>query len=479
MARRNSPSFPIVLANRLVPFFAVAAILALVAGCARFYPRPLSAENTATWFDERSLNSADLKAFMEKHLAKDANPWQAGSWNFEELCLAAFYYQPDLKVARTAWLSAQDAEETAAQRPNPVLNVTPGYNVTTMMASPWIPLGSLDVPIETAGKRRHRRVQAARMAEAARLNFIATAWDVRSLVRSGLLEMLATEKRAKLLDRQLRLQEELVGRLEQQSAAGALAPAETIPARVAEARLNVDIADARRLMADARARLAASIGIPVQALKSIKIAENPFPIAPVAALTSAAARRAALTGRADILAALAEYAASEEGLRLEIAKQYPDVHLAPGYEFDQGDSKWSLGITVELPVLNQNQGPIAEARGRRAQAAAKFGALQAKIIGQVDQAVEAVRISQTHAAALEALAKAQTMATQSLEAQASAGETDQAAVLAAQVELAAAELARLDEQTKFDQAIGALEDAIQRPVDSIPAIFQASNAHEP
>ena len=44
----------------------------------------------------------------------------------------------------------------------------------------------------------------------------------------------------------------------------------------------------------------------------------------------------------------------------------PDVHLNPGYQFDQGDNKWSIGLTFDLPILNQNQGPIAEAKAHGA-----------------------------------------------------------------------------------------------------------------
>jgi outer membrane protein TolC len=93
-----------------------------------------------------------------------------------------------------------------------------------------------------------------------------------------------------------------------------------------------------------------------------------------------------LQGRSDIQSALAEYAAAEADLQLQIAKQYPDVHLSPGYQYDQGDNKWSLGVTFELPLLNQNQGPIAEARARRLESAARFTELQAKVIGEIDRA---------------------------------------------------------------------------------------------
>ena len=80
------------------------------------------------------------------------------------------------------------------------------------------------------------------------------------------------------------------------------------------------------------------------------------------------------------MGALADFAASQATLRLEIAKQYPDVRLSPGYQYDQGDNKWSLGLSVDLPVLNRNQGPIAEAKARRSEAAARFNAVQAKAL---------------------------------------------------------------------------------------------------
>jgi broad specificity phosphatase PhoE len=36
-----------------------------------------------------------------------------------------------------------------------------------------------------------------------------------------------------------------------------------------------------------------------------------------------------------------------EGMHFsEIAKQYPDIHLGPGYQYDQGVNKWTLGFSV-------------------------------------------------------------------------------------------------------------------------------------
>ena len=83
-------------------------------------------------------------------------------------------------------------------------------------------------------------------------------------------------------------------------------------------------------------------------------------------------RRLAALNRSDILGALADYAASQSALQLEIARQFPDMHIGPGYLLDQTDNKWTLGATLTLPVLNQNQGAIAEAKARREEMAARF-----------------------------------------------------------------------------------------------------------
>ena len=446
----------------------------LLAGCARFHSEPISSAQTAARLESRSLEAPGLKSFLEQSLQRELTNWPAVSWDFDLLTLAAFYYHPSLEVARAQWAVARGGETTASQRPNPTLNVTPGYNSTTFAPSPWIPLGYLDLPIETAGKRGHRRAQAAQLAAAARLNVETVAWQVRSHLRSSLLELAAAEHREKLLQSQIVLQERIVQRLEQQVQAGAVASSESATFRIALAKARLDLADAQRQQVEARARVSEAIGIPARAFAGIKApGYSPLPTNLAAEMTSAEARRAALQSRPDILAALAEYEATQAALQLEIAKQYPDVHLQPGYQFDQGDNKWSLGLTVELPVLHQNQGPIAEAEARCREAAARFDALQAKVLAEIDRAVAVFWLSETNAAALRALAGEQAKRSEAVAAQLKAGAADQLDLLNAQLESAAAELVQLEGQIKLQQALVALEDAVQRPLNLPAAVLQS------
>ena len=198
---------------------------------------------------------------------------------------------------------------------------------------------------------------------------------------------------------------------------------------------------------------------------------------PRAGLTTDEMRHEAMLGRADVLAALADYAAAEADLQLEIARQYPDVHFSPGYQFDQGDNIWSLGLTVELPVLNRNQGPIAEAAARRKEAAARFNALQAKVLADIDTAVESFRATEKSLALLQDLAGAQAASRDAVSAQVSAGAAAPLDLLNAQLELAEAEEAQLEARVKRQQSLAALEDAVQRPIEMItPGVIERNPA---
>jgi outer membrane protein TolC len=447
----------------------------LLASCARFHPQPLSPSQTAEALDNRTLTNESVRLFLETNLHRGFPAWPAESWDFDMLTLAAYFYHPSLEVARAQWAVGRGGEVTAAQRPNPTLTVQPGYDTTTSIPSPWIPLTFLDIPIETAGKRGYRRAEAAHLAEAARLNVANVAWQIRIELRTSLIELISAEQHNALLERQVALQERIVGLLQGQVQAGAIAGSEAVPFRIALLKARLDRLDAQRLAAEAKAHVAESIGVPLHSLEGIRLNFHGLEdLEGIRLLSSAEVRRSALQSRPDILGALADYAASESALQLEIAKQYPDVHLQPGYQYDQGDNKWTLGIVFDLPVLNQNQGPIAEAKARRQEAAASFIALQAKVLAEIDRASQSVRIAQENLLTLQSLAQEQARRLDAVSGQLRAGAVDQLELLNAQFESMTAELAQLDGRFKLQLAVGALEDAVRRPFELPAAVYESS-----
>jgi outer membrane protein TolC len=447
--------------------FAILALIALLlTSCVRFEPKPLSPAQTAEQLQARSLTNAALRTFVAANLHRDLTNWPARTWDFDMLTLAAYYYHPDLEVARADWRVAQGGARTAAERPNPSVTASTAYEPAASAFSPWIPGLIFDLPIETAGKRRLRAEQARHLSEAARLNIATATWQVRSNVRTALLDFVAAQGHVTLLHEQVSLRDDFANRLNRQFEAGAISAFDRNVARLALVRARADLAESERLLGEARPHLAGALGLPASALEGIDLQLDLAVLPNAEQLTTTQMRDLALRGRADVLAALAEYAASQSALQLEIAKQYPDIRLAPGYSWNagsEGEHDWQLGATVDLPIFNQHRGPIAEATARRDASAARFLALQSKVLSDIDAAVASFRAGQTNAAALNSLMSAQTAQQRSVEQQFSAGAVDQLEVLTSSLELNAARLAQLDAQVKLQAAVGALEDAIQRP----------------
>ena len=452
---------------KLWPTFLTACLLT---GCAHFESQPLAPEKSAAQLDARRLADAGLKKFAEQNSGGKLKSWPPAKWDLNSLTLAAFYFHPDLAVARAQWRVAEAGVKTAGGRPNPTVTAGPGYNFSAAAGiNPWMPFGSVDLPIETAGKRGKRIAEAEKISESARWDYVSTAWQIRSGVRAALLDFSTTQKHAALLQKQCATQNEISRRLKQRFAAGAIARSELVPAQMALNKTQLELSGAQSKLADAHSRLAQALGLPLAALDGIQF-ETDFSLSNLKVLNCTDARRAALLGRSDIRAGLADYAAAAENLKLEIAKQYPDLHLNPGYQFDQGDNKWTLGFTVELPVLNQNQGPIAESKARRELAAAKFLQLQSQVIGAIDRAVAGLDAARTQLKTGSALLDAANRQQKSVEAQVKAGASEQLDLLNAEIELNAIRLAQLDSEAQLQSAIGALEDALQRPADNFDAL---------
>lgn len=448
----------------------VALAAGLLAGCARYHAEPVSALANAAALESRSLSGDPrLQDFIHASLpGQEGGPIQ---WNLATLTLAALYFHPDLDIARSKLAAARAAVTTARQIPNPTVNLSTLYNLNVAEPTPWTVGGVVSFVVETFGKRGKRTAQARALANGARWDLATAGWQVRGRVRTALIAVWASEHRLGLARRRLQLEAQLVALLEQRFAAGQASALDVARERTSRAQMELAIRDLERAAADARVQLASAIGVPVQALDGIAISLTAFDSAPPAAAIGRSAdelRRRALTGRTDVEASLAEYKAADSALRLQIANQYPNLSIGPAYNWgaidtSQISNQIGAPIGFELPVFNQNQGPIAEAVARRRLAAANFTALQAQIIGQADGAAAAYRAASRTLATANALATDAQRRRQQVENSFRSGAVDRPTLVTAELELATAEGSRFDARLAERQAIGALEDALQQP----------------
>jgi outer membrane protein TolC len=448
--------------------FVTLAVIAL-SGCATYSPKELTPASTLSKLESRALTDAGLQQFLAAHGAPAGE-----DWDLSRLTLAAFYFSPELEMARSRFAEAEAGVRTADVRPNPTFSFSPSYNKDTPGGvSPWILGYALVVPIETGGKRGYRTAEARHRSDAARLQVAGSAWAVRSAVRRALTDLHAAEATADLWRGQKPLLADAARIVEAQVGAGDVSPLYAAQARIALNRAELTARESERAVTIARSQMAQAIGIPLSALSAARLSYRGFSDA-VAPTNAAETRSWAAQNRADLLAELAAYAAAEAALQGEIARQYPDLTFRPGYELDQGEGEWSLGIGVALPIFHQNQGPIAAAKARREVAAARFLALQNRVLAEVDRA------SADHAAALGDLETVKAMReslerqTRTIEAQQQAGETSRLDLVRARIELADNTRAELEAQVRAARALSALEDAVQRPLSWPDSAWRAS-----
>ena len=444
-------------------------------GCQHVAPLPISASETGAALLDRSLTDPGLRAFLEAHLESPLTEWPLQRWNLEKLTLAALYEQPTLEVSRAHARSAAAAIETAAERPNPNLSVSPEFSANPGLGiSPWLATVQLDWPIETAGKRDRRIERAEAVTDAARLAIPVEAWRVRQQLRAALAELAAAKARESVLQAAVAEMGRRDALLRQRVEAGAASQVEASLARVARIQAEVDLAAARRQRLEAMARVAGAMGMPEAALADIEL---DFPLDPDAdplvAVDEDAARRSALHARWDVLAALTQYDVAEATIRLELAKQYPDIHLGRGYQFDEGQNKWALAISLDLPVMNRNEGPIAEAVAAREEARAQLIATQSRVIAEIEQALAHRHGATEEAQEMERLVKERAARLEQAQQAFALGAVDRLTLTDAEIELHRAEQAHVDAQARVQQALAELEASIEGPLASWDAIAGA------
>lgn len=317
--------------KRLVP---LAGILTL-AGCAaqRYHPAPIVVSATALRYESRNLGDVGLQSFEEKNLGHPMSSWPPKSWDLQTLSLAALYFNPTLDLARARLATADGAIVTASALPNPTFDLVPG------VPAPYLLTQDLLLLIETAGKRGRRIEIAQNLDRAAQFDLADSAWTVVMGTRLALLNYLIASRNLELLRSEEKVREDQVAILEQVLSVGEITTLDLDLARIEASKSRVATNTAEGQTAEAKAVLAAAIGIPVAGLDGADFTWPGIDTPPTAeSLSPDQVQRDAVLNRLDVRRSLAQYAAAEAAVHSEIAKQYPNFNIGPGYTYEERNS---------------------------------------------------------------------------------------------------------------------------------------------
>lgn len=441
----------------------VAALVAmcLLAGCAieRYTPAPIVASTTASQLESRTLADAGLRAFEERSLGHPVPRWPPENWDLQTLSLAALYFNPALDLARARLVTAQGAVVTASARPNPTFDFVPGVPAPYLLTQDFL------LAIETAGKRGRRVQIAQNLDQAARFDLADSAWTVVMGVRLALLSYLVASRNLELLRSEQQVRQDQVAILEQILSVGEITRLDVDLARIEVSKTQVAARTAEGQVADAKAALAGAIGIPVAGLEGANFSWPEMDSPPAAeSLSADQVQRDAVLNRLDIRRSLTRYAAAEAAVHSEIAAQYPNFNIGPGYTYEERNSFFTVGFSTSLPIFNRNHGPIAEAEGRRQEAAASFLQTQAQVIARSERALGVYTAALKEVAESQSLYQLQQTQLQITQRSIGAGADNRLSLDGVQIQLSILRRAELDALARAQRALGDLEDAVQRPL---------------
>lgn len=392
-------------------------------------------------------------------------PPVADGWTPSQWLLAAQSNNPVLAEVRSRLVLTEAGEITAAQRPNPTLNLSTEYIAAVAGMPAWLYGAAVDFLLQAVGSRDRAKAVAQLQTRAAATDLVDALWQSRSSVRATLLEATAAQVEVKWLDALIAQREHLLNAARLRLAAGEAAATEMLRAELDRWAALQRRQQALNKLADARQRLAGVIGVPAIALADAplhwpdwdRLDQLKVPVGPVD-------RDAALLARPELLRALRETDLAELGVQTELARRNPDVRISPAYTWDHGVRKNQLSVGAPIPLFNQNEGPIAEAQARRELATRHLLAVQAVLVSQMEAAerqwpvaLDNWRAANNNQRRLAELAARERRLLVE-------GASDRPTLVAAEAAYTEAALLTATVALDAQRAYGALEDAYRKPL---------------
>lgn len=371
------------------------------AGCARYQARPLDREATL-----EELRATRLEGMVVKRSALDqrglAMPQLdlADGLSEEEVVSIALTLNPDLKAKRLEIGEAQSLLVAAGIWPNPELGVSVGHGIGG--ASGYTVGMDLLFELLRPNERSARKQAAQAQVDAKRAEVAAEEFRLATEARTGLLNVLAAEASVSQLTQATTLRQRVADLLRERREAGDVTELERSAAEMELGQVQRELREARREVANARRDLNRLMGLPPDYVLQLTDAGKPLEIRTAYSLASEDLERRMLTGRFELRAREADYQRTEQELRLAMLRQYPRVSLGPTFERElEGDKSLGLGASIELPLLDRNQGEIAEKQAQRDQLRQAYTAALHQLRAECAAAYAGLRQAEEELAAQE------------------------------------------------------------------------------
>ena len=344
----------------------------------------LAAGAAAIWLS--ASGGAFSQGLPPGHVVGERAPQAAAAATAEPLSLAkaielALEGNPEVAAAKRQWEATEGQVLQGRSRPNPEL----AYSLEDTRSKTRTQSWQLNLPVELGGKRAARTKAAEKSREQAQAQLAELQATVRANVAAAYFDVLTAQERLVLARDSAALAKSSTDTVSKRVAAGKVSPVEESKARVAEAGVRVELAQAASEQRNALSRLFALLGridTPFTVLEGK--AEN-LPSVP-----SLADLQPLISSAPGVVLARIEVDRRKALTALEQSKRVPDVTVSVGMQRSNETQRNVLlfGVSVPLPVFDRNQGNLLEALKLEDKARDELQAATVRLHSEVAQARE-------------------------------------------------------------------------------------------
>ena len=344
----------------------------------------LAAGAAAIWLS--ASGGAFSQGLPPGHVVGERAPQAAAAATAEPLSLAkaielALEGNPEVAAAKRQWEATEGQVLQGRSRPNPEL----AYSLEDARSKTRTQSWQLNLPLELGGKRAARTKAAEKSREQAQAQLAELKATVRANVAAAYFDVLTAQERLVLARDSAALAKSSTDTVSKRVAAGKVSPVEESKARVAEAGVRVELAQAASEQRNALSRLFALLGridAPYTVLEGK--AEN-LPSVP-----SLVDLQPLIASSPGVVLARIEVDRRKALTDLEQSKRVPDVTVSVGMQRSNETQRNVLlfGVSVPLPVFDRNQGNLLEALKLEDKARDELQAATVRLHSEVAQARE-------------------------------------------------------------------------------------------
>ena len=317
----------------------------------------LAAGAAAIWLS--ASGGAFSQGLPPGHVVGERAPQAAAAATAEPLSLAkaielALEGNPEVAAAKRQWEATEGQVLQGRSRPNPEL----AYSLEDARSKTRTQSWQLNLPLELGGKRAARTKAAEKSREQAQAQLAELKATVRANVAAAYFDVLTAQERLVLARDSAALAKSSTDTVSKRVAAGKVSPVEESKARVAEAGVRVELAQAASEQRNALSRLFALLGridAPYTVLEGK--AEN-LPSVP-----SLADLQPLISSAPGVVLARIEVDRRKALTALEQSTRVPEVTVSVGMQRSNETQRTVLlfGVSLPLPVFDRNQGNLLEA----------------------------------------------------------------------------------------------------------------------